>query len=38
MGERVRALLTLADVFDPVLYRLMTFPLITVAAINGHGK
>ncbi|ODN79898.1 hypothetical protein, variant [Cryptococcus amylolentus CBS 6039] len=24
-------------VFDPVLWRLMTFPLYTVAAINGHA-
>lgn len=26
-----------SDVYDPVLYRLMTFPLLTIAAINGHG-
>ncbi|GMK56395.1 hypothetical protein CspeluHIS016_0302350 [Cutaneotrichosporon spelunceum] len=25
------------DVFDPVIYRLMTFPLVTVAAVNGHA-
>lgn len=25
------------DTFDPVIYRLMTFPLVTIAAINGHG-
>ncbi|GFZ43328.1 hypothetical protein JCM24511_01048 [Saitozyma sp. JCM 24511] len=24
-------------IFDPVMYRLMTFPLVTVAAINGHA-
>ncbi|KAL7423712.1 hypothetical protein Q5752_001294 [Cryptotrichosporon argae] len=24
-------------VFDPVAYRLLTFPLVTVAAINGHA-
>ncbi|TXT04336.1 hypothetical protein VHUM_04103 [Vanrija humicola] len=23
--------------YDPVIYRLMTFPLVTVAAINGHA-
>lgn len=27
-----------AEVYDPVLYRLLTFPLVTIAAINGHGK
>lgn len=26
-----------ADVYDPVFYRLLTFPLITVAAVNGHA-
>lgn len=26
------------DVYDPVMYRLITFPLITIAAINGHGE
>ncbi|BEJ11769.1 hypothetical protein CspHIS471_0202290 [Cutaneotrichosporon sp. HIS471] len=25
------------DIFDPVIYRLMTFPLVTVAAVNGHA-
>lgn len=25
------------SVFDPVMYRLLTFPLVTVAAINGHA-
>ena len=25
------------EVFDPVLYRLLTFPLVTIAALNGHG-
>lgn len=26
------------EVYDPVLYRLMTFPLVTIAAVNGHGE
>lgn len=26
-----------ADVYDPITYRLITFPLITIAAVNGHG-
>lgn len=34
---RLNTRLTGADVFDPVIYRLMTFPLVTIAAINGHG-
>lgn len=25
------------SVFDPVMYRLLTFPLVTIAAINGHA-
>jgi len=25
------------EVFDPVMYRLLTFPLVTIAAINGHA-
>lgn len=25
------------DVYDPVIYRLLTFPLVTIGAINGHG-
>ncbi|ODN84292.1 hypothetical protein L202_00273 [Cryptococcus amylolentus CBS 6039] len=25
------------DVFDPVLWRLMTFPLVTIGALNGHA-
>ena len=25
------------EVYDPVMWRLLTFPLLTVAAINGHG-
>jgi enoyl-CoA hydratase/carnithine racemase len=29
---------TLPDVFDRVNYRLLTFPLVTVAAVNGHGR
>lgn len=27
-----------AEVFDPVILRVLTFPLVTVAAISGHGK
>lgn len=26
-----------AAVYDPVIYRLMTFPLVTIAAVNGHA-
>lgn len=26
------------EIFDPVILRLLTFPLITVAAISGHGS
>lgn len=38
--SRLRAdtALTLPATYDPVFYRLLTFPLVTVAAINGHGK
>lgn len=25
------------EVYDPVMWRLLTFPLLTIAAINGHG-
>jgi len=25
------------EVYDPVIYRLLTFPLVTIGAINGHG-
>lgn len=28
----------LLETYDPVLYRLLTFPLYTIAAINGHGE
>jgi len=30
-------MLTPPDVYDPLMYRLITFPLITIAAVNGHG-
>jgi len=26
------------DIFSPVAIRLLTFPLVTIAAINGHGQ
>lgn len=32
------AIAYIAEVYDPVLYRLLTFPLVTIAAINGHGE
>ncbi len=28
----------LIDHYDPVMYRLMTFPLVTIAAMNGHSE
>lgn len=36
-SAREQATLT-ADVYDPLAYRLITFPLVTIAAVNGHGK